>query len=116
MDKVAVANHGCSITAEEIRDGDAKSGEVCAAANKANYRHDNVIDKGSYDGGESSTNDNTDGQIHNVALADKGFKFFDKLIFFKSLHNTNIILIGREVVKLLVKSFEVGTGGCEIGF
>ena len=47
---------------------------------------------------------------------DKGFKFFDKLIFFKSLHNTNIILIGREVVKLLMKSFEVGTGGCEIGF
>ena len=88
MDEVAVADDSGSISAEEIRDGNTETREVCTAADKADDWHNDIVDEGSDDSTEGSTDDDTDGKVHDVTLANECFKFFDKFILAKFFHNT----------------------------
>lgn len=59
-------------------DGNRKGGEVNAAEDETDSRHNNIINEGGDDGGESAPNSDTYGEVENVAAVDKFAEFFIK--------------------------------------
>lgn len=78
LDEVAVSDVGDGVGAEDIRNVDREGGEIKTAGQEAGDGHDDVVDKGFDDGGESATNRDADGEIHDATAVDELFKFADK--------------------------------------
>ena len=71
-DKVAVGKLRRILTFAE-RNGPVR--KIKSSEQSAENRHDNVVHERVDNGLECTANDNADGQIHHVALADEFFKF-----------------------------------------
>src|SRR4029077_18574775 len=54
---------------------DEEVGEIHAAHDLANRRHDNVVDHGGDDFAEGHSNNHAHGEVHNVALEGELFEF-----------------------------------------
>ena len=82
LNEIAIADNCSGIATKEIWNGNAEVGKICTAADKADDWHDDVVDKGSDNGGKGSTNDDTYSEIYYAALGDEFFEFCDEAIFF----------------------------------
>ena len=57
--------------AEEVGDGDLKTGKIHAANDETDERHDNIIYQAGDDGAEGAADDDTYGEINDAAAIDK---------------------------------------------
>ena len=76
LDEVAVIDGSWLDSFNVGGDGDLEGTEVKTADNHRNDRHDYVIDERGDDGCKSTTNDDTDGEIHDRTAVDEFFEFF----------------------------------------
>ena len=82
LEEVAVVYGGRFFDAEEGRTDKFKAGEVETADNHGDDGHDDVVYKGSDDGGESATDDDADGEVDNGATVNELFELFEDFGFF----------------------------------
>ncbi len=83
LDEVTVSDVGGGFGAEDVWDINGEAREVKAASNEASDRHNNVVDEGINNSGESATDGDTDSEINDGATVDKFFEFLDKRTVFK---------------------------------
>ena len=85
LDKIAVAEMDGGIVTKKAGDSKFKVSKVNTTKNKANGRHNEIVDKGTDDFIESTTDDDPDRKIHNVATIDEIAEFFQNRINFLNI-------------------------------
>lgn len=69
------------VGAKEIGYVDSKGRKIGTAGEKAGDRHNDIIDERLDDGGKSTTDGDTDGEIDDVAAINEFFEFVNKSAF-----------------------------------
>lgn len=83
MEEIAVSDVSDGVSAKDVGDVDGESGEIEATSEKARDGHDDVVDERFDDGGKSTTNGDTDGEIDDAAAVDEFAEFFEKAAIFE---------------------------------
>ncbi len=76
LEEVAVINSGGLNTFNVGGNGKLEGAKVEAADNHGNDWHNDVVDKGVDDGGEGTTDDDTDSEVHDRTAVDEFFELF----------------------------------------
>ena len=76
LDEVTISNGGTTFAAKDIRNGNAEACKVEAAADKADQRHDDIINDWSNDGRKGRADDDTYSEVHDITAIDEVGKFF----------------------------------------
>ena len=76
LNEVTIGNGGTTFAAKEIRNGNAEAGKVEAAADKADQRHDDIVNDWSNDGRKGRADDDTYSEVHDITAIDEVGKFF----------------------------------------
>lgn len=87
LKKVTIGNMSNGIGAEDIGDVDCKCRKVEATSEEASDWHDDVVNEGFYDSGESATDGDTDSKVDDAATIDEFTEFFKEGAVFDFLKN-----------------------------
>lgn len=82
LNEIANGDMSGSVGAEEIWNVDREGVKIKAAESQASDRHENVIDEGINNRGESAPNGDTNREVNHIAAVDKLAEFFEKCTFF----------------------------------
>ena len=119
FDEKADVDSGGVAGAKEARDGDFEMTKVDTTDKHTNNWHNDIVHEGGNNRAEGTTNDDTNGEVNDIATVNEFFEFFDNSWFFDLfeviniwfLHNTIIIALKCSSVKIFELFTKIGETG-----